>query len=155
MSTSLKTPQHCLSVALVYCVFLLLIGMPAIASADGFGDPEHKVVIQVSTDDPLTQRIALNNAVNLQKEFGQDNVRIEVVAYGPGLGLLTQKSEYSERVPSLAKQGIRFSACHNTMEAVEQKTGHMPMLLDGVEEVPSGVARVAELQEQGYAYVRP
>ncbi len=54
-------------------------------------DKDHKLVIQVSSDDARTQKIALNNAVNLQKLYGMDNVTIEVVAYGPGLGLLTTK----------------------------------------------------------------
>ena len=45
---------------------------------------KQKVVIQVSTADPLTQKIALNNAVNVQKALGMDNVDVEIVAYGPG-----------------------------------------------------------------------
>ena len=43
-------------------------------------------MIQVSTDDPRTQKIALNNAVNMQKLYGIDNITIEIVAYGPGTG---------------------------------------------------------------------
>ena len=39
-----------------------------------------------------SQNLALNNAVNLQKSLGQDNVAIEIVAYGPGLSLLTDQS---------------------------------------------------------------
>jgi hypothetical protein len=58
---------------------------------------KNKLVIQVSTDDPRTQRIALNNAVNLQKLYGVDNIQIEIVAYGPGLGLLTKKSGLAQR----------------------------------------------------------
>ncbi len=115
----------------------------------------HKVVIQVSTDDPRTQKIALNNAVNLQKLYGIDNIKIEIVAYGPGLGLLTTKSKQADRVKSLAVQEITFSACHNTMKGVKRKTGKMPVLLEGVGMVTAGVARIIELQEQGYAYVRP
>ena len=52
-------------------------------------DVANKVVIQVSTDDERTQKIALNNAVNIQKSLGVDDVRIEIVAYGPGLGIMT------------------------------------------------------------------
>jgi len=52
----------------------------------------HKLVIQVSTDDLRTWKMELNNAVNLQKLYGIDNVEIEVVAYGPGFGLVTTKS---------------------------------------------------------------
>jgi intracellular sulfur oxidation DsrE/DsrF family protein len=116
---------------------------------------KNKLVIQVSTDDPRTQKIALNNAVNLQKLYGVDNVEIEIVAYGPGLGLLTEKSKQADRVTSLAMQDITFSACGNTMKAVERKSGNMPVLLEGVGQVTAGVARIMELQLQGYAYIRP
>ena len=119
------------------------------------GDRQNKLVIQVSTDDPRTQKIALNNAVNLQKLYGMDNVQIEIVAYGPGLGLMTSKSKQVDRVTSLAKQEITFSACSNTMNKVKKKTGKMPVLLEGVQSVNAGVARIMELQEQGYAYIRP
>ena len=97
------------------------------------GDGPHKLVIQVSTDDPRTQVIALNNAVNLQKLYGMDNVQIEIVAYGPGLGLMTKKSKQAQRVTSLAMQDITFSACANTMAKVKKKTGKEPKLLEGVQ----------------------
>ena len=116
---------------------------------------KHKMVIQVSSDDPKTQKIALNNAVNVQKLVGIDNIDIEIVAYGPGLGMLTTKNKQSKRVKSLALQNITFSACGNTMAKVEKKTGKKPQLTEGVKTVKAGVARIMELQEQGYAYIRP
>ena len=118
-------------------------------------EKKHQLVIQVSTDDLRTQKIAMNNAVNLQKLYGIDNVDIEIVAYGPGLGMLTKKSKYAKRVQSLAVQDIKFSACMNTMNKVKKKIGHLPKLTEGVETVTAGVARIMELQEQGYSYVRP
>ena len=118
---------------------------------------KHKIVIQVSTDDPRTQKIALNNAVNVQKALGIDNVDVEIVAYGPGLGILTQseKNKQAKRVASLALQDITFSACGNTMKKVAKKSGKEPVLIDGVKMVPAGVIRIMELQQQGYAYIRP
>ena len=130
---------------------LVLMIMPFSVQAEG----KHKIVIQVSTDDPRTQKIALNNAVNLQKHYGIDNIDIEIVAYGPGLGLMTKKSGQADRVTSLAMSDITFSACGNTMAKVQKKSGKMPVLLEGVQQVPAGVAQIMELQEQGYAYVRP
>ena len=115
----------------------------------------HKVVIHVSSNDSKTQKIALNNAVNLQKHYGMDNVVVEIVAYGPGLSLLTEGRELSSRVSSLAQQEIRFSACANTIKNVTKKKGVKPVLTEGVEVVPAGVARIIELQENGYSYVRP
>lgn len=139
--------------AIVFGVVLVVTGLSAAAA--GLGEPAHKVVIQVSTDDARTQQIALNNAVNLQQDYGMDNVKIEIVAYGPGLSLLTAKSSQAGRVESLASQEIRFSACGNTMRGVAKKTGAEPKLIEGVQVVPAGVARIVELQEQGYAYIRP
>ncbi|WP_455375569.1 DsrE family protein [Kaarinaea lacus] len=130
----------------------LLLGAFATASA---ADAPHKIVIQVSTDDARTQKIALNNAVNVQKLYGMDNVAIEVVAYGPGLGILTTKSKEADRVKSLAMQNIKFSACGNTMAKIEKKTGKKPQLTEGVGTVKAGVARIMALQEQGYSYLRP
>lgn len=135
---------------LMLSLLLLFSSLPT-----AFAEGGHKIVIQVSTDDPRTQKIALNNAVNLQKHYGMDNIDIEIVAYGPGLGLLTSKSKQGTRVSSLAMQDITFSACGNTMKKVAKKTGKTPMLLEGVGKVPAGVARIMELQEQGYTYIRP
>lgn len=130
----------------------LIATQPAL-SADA--EHEHKVVIQISSGDEATQTLALNNAVNVQTAYGPENVEVEVVAYGPGLSVLTNNNAAATRVKSLAIQGITFSACANTMKAIEKKTGSKPELTEGVKVVPAGVGRIIELQEQGYSYVRP
>ena len=62
-------------------IFVFLASWLPLSSFAG-SDAPHKIVIQVSTDDPRTQKIALNNAVNLQKHYGIDEVAIEIVAFG-------------------------------------------------------------------------
>ena len=148
----MKAFQQLISIMLL---LVMAVGFSAQTLAEE--GKKHKVVIQVSTNDPVTQKIALNNAVNIQKELGIDNVDVEIVAYGPGLGLLTQgeKNKESKRVQSLAMQNITFSACGNTMKKVAKKTGKEPTLVEGVGIVPGGVIRIMELQGQGYAYIRP
>ena len=133
-------------------IALMLIFSSYVSATDS---AKHRIVIQVSTDDKRTQTIALNNAVNLQKHYGIDNIDIEIVAYGPGLGMLTAKNNHSTRVKSLAMQDITFSACGNTMKKIEAKKGKLPKLTEGVGVVAAGVAQIMELQEEGYAYVRP
>ena len=118
-------------------------------------DKVHKVVIQVSHPDPAEHTIALNMASNLQKLYGIDNIAVEVVAFGRGLEILTPKSAEAARVKSMVLQDVRFSACANTMDKIERKTGKRPVLTEGVEIVPAGVGRIMELQEQGYAYAAP
>lgn len=140
---------------LVYLFIMAMFFVTSVSAEMESSEIKNKVVIQVSTDDVRTQNIALNNAVNLQKEYGMDNVVIEIVAYGPGLGLLTQENKQAARVKSLAMQNIHFSACGNTMAKVAEKSGKEPKLTEGVQVVKAGVSRIMELQQNGYAYVRP
>src|ERR1700722_8818106 len=50
----------------------------------------HRVVIQISEDDPKIMNVALNNAENLTKYYQDrgETVQIEFVAYGPGLAMM-------------------------------------------------------------------
>jgi len=116
---------------------------------------QHKIVIQSSSSDPELQGLALIIAGNLQKHYGMDKVHIEVVAYGPGLGILTADSPNAEKVKSLIDHNIKFSACEGTLKFMESQNGKRPKLVKGVGTVTDGVVRVVELQEQGYSYVYP
>ncbi len=42
--------------------------------------------------------LALNNARNAFKELGKDNVHIEIVAYGSGIGMLKMDATTAGRV---------------------------------------------------------
>jgi len=116
---------------------------------------QHKIVIQSSSSDPELQGLALIIAGNLQKHYGMDKAHIEVVAYGPGLGILTADGPNAEKVKSLIDHDIKFSACEGTLKFMESQNGKRPKLVQGVGTVEDGVVRVIELQEKGYAYVYP
>ena len=136
-------------------LFAVLITLLITINVEAAEDSHHKLVIQVSSADQKAMVIALNNAVNVQKAYGMDNVDIEIVAYGPGLAMLTANHKLNKRVSSLAQQDITFSACNNTMKKIAQKTGKKPKLTEGVQVVSAGVTRIIELQEAGYSYIRP
>jgi intracellular sulfur oxidation DsrE/DsrF family protein len=55
----------------------------------------------------------------------------------------------------LEMENISFSACDNTVQNMQRQAGAEIALLDGVTITPSGVVRLMELQQQGYAYIRP
>lgn len=114
-----------------------------------------RLVIQVNKKDEELQSHVLSNIVNLQKHFGMDNIEIEVIAYGPGIWLLTDKSKYTDRIESLMMQNVVFTACGNTLDTIERADGKRPTLLEGVETVPAGIARLMELQEKGWSYLSP
>jgi len=117
-------------------------------------DNKHKLVIQISTNDLRAQETALGNIVNLQKHYGMDNIEIELVAFGPGYRLLTPQHSLAPRIASLALQEITFTACLNTLNAIKEKTGFKPELIEGITTTKAGVARIIELQEDGYSYIK-
>lgn len=115
----------------------------------------HRLVIQVNKKDEELQDHILSNIVNLQKHFGMDNIEIEVVAYGPGIWFLTDKSPHKQRIESLLLQNVVFTACGNTLDTVEAKEGKRPTLIDDVEIAQAGIARIMERQDQGWNYLSP
>jgi intracellular sulfur oxidation DsrE/DsrF family protein len=111
-----------------------------------------RVVVQVSDLDPARWNLALNNVQNLQDELGAANVEIEVVAYGPGIGMLRLEAVTSSRIGEVVKSGVRVAACENTMR--NQKLARADMH-PGVAYVPAGVSEIVRRQQDGWAYLRP
>ncbi len=141
---------------LILAVFMVIATAFA-ASAEG---QTHYVAIHVNQNDPKVMNMALNNARNVAKYYESigDEVVVELVAYGPGLNMLLQgRSPVADRIAamSLEMENLSFSACANTHRKMSAKAGEELVLLDEATMVPSGVVRLIELQEQGYAYVRP
>lgn len=115
----------------------------------------HFIALQLSDADPKKQRLVLSVASNLIKEYGPDNIAVEVVAFGPGIALLTDTSEFRVLVDSLVTQGIRFDVCGNTLDTIERETGSRPKLNPLAVEVQVGVGQLLSLSENGYTIVRP
>jgi hypothetical protein len=114
--------------------------------------PKHKLVMQVSDPDPMRWNLALNNAENVQEMLGRANVAIEIVAYGPGIGMLKLDSQASLRIDDALKRGVKLVACEVTM--TKQRLTKADML-PNIGYAASGVVEMMEKQEQGYSYVRP
>jgi intracellular sulfur oxidation DsrE/DsrF family protein len=133
---------------------LLLALAPALALAQSSAAPArpHRVVIQVSDNDPAKWNLALNNARNVQADLGMDNVDVEVVAYGPGLAMLKTDSAVASRVASASAQGVGVIACENTMKTTKVERSQ---ILPGVTFVDAGVVHIMKRQREGWGYVRP
>lgn len=112
----------------------------------------HRLVMQVSDDDPKKWNLTLINARNVQREVGAQNVAIEIVVYGPAIEMLRIESEVGPGVDEAIKSGIKLVACENTMHGLHLTPADM---LPDIGYTRTGVAYLMEKQEQGYAYVRP
>jgi intracellular sulfur oxidation DsrE/DsrF family protein len=122
---------------------------PVGAQAQG---AKQKVVFQVSDGDPAKWNLALNNARNVQAELGKDNVQIEIVAYGPGLGMLKRGSKVEPRLAQALDSSVGLIACENTMHNTKTTKADM---YDGIAYTPAGVTHLMKRQAEGWAYIRP
>jgi intracellular sulfur oxidation DsrE/DsrF family protein len=116
---------------------------------------EHRVVLQLSDNDPKKQSLIISVAYNLLKDYGPDKVAIEVVTFGPGIDLLRIDNANRKRVESLAAQGVRFDVCLNTVDTIERETGKRPEIITAATPVQVGVGQILSLTENGYTLVRP
>jgi intracellular sulfur oxidation DsrE/DsrF family protein len=113
---------------------------------------KQKVVFQVSDADPAKWALALNNARNVQTELGKENVLIEIVAYGPGLGMLKAESKVEARLAQALEDNVGLIACENTMHNTKTTKADM---YSGISYVSAGVTHLMKRQREGWAYIRP
>ena len=113
---------------------------------------KQKVVIQVSDNDPAKWSLALNNARNVQQDLGKNNVEIEIVAYGPGLGMLKAESKVADRLAQALDNDVGLLACENTMTNTKVSRDEM---YGGIAYVKAGVTHIMKRQQEGWAYIRP
>ena len=131
---------------------LALVGALALPATAAPVEGKAKMVIQVSDNDPAKWNLALNNAKNIQKDLGKDKVDLEIVAYGPGIGMLKAESGVANRSQEAVDSGVQVVACENTMRAQKLSKGDMNGTIGYVN---AGVVEIMRKQQQGYTYLRP
>ena len=97
---------------------------------------------------------------NIQNHFdgvgGPDNVTIALVIHGQALKAFHAASanpDVGKRVGQFSATGMEIAACGNTMKS--QNVTVKELLPGFVVADKGGVVRIAELQSQGYLYLRP
>jgi intracellular sulfur oxidation DsrE/DsrF family protein len=140
----------------------ILLSIAFAASALAAESKTHRIAIQIDQNDPQVMNMVLNNAAHVIEYYRDRNedVDVEIVAYGPGLHMLrSDSSPVQDRMRRLKDEvfpgKIQFSACSNTKQGMEKAEGHAISIVPEATIVPSGVVRLMELQEAGWSYVRP
>jgi len=116
---------------------------------------EHKFVLQISDMDPSKQTLVLNVAGNILRAYGQDNVEVEIVAFGPGLRLLFQDNSNAGRIDGLVQNSVRFFACENTIKNMSKIIGEPIKVNTHAASGKGGIVRIKELVDKGYVLVKP
>ncbi len=130
-------------------------GSRANAATEGAKTDKLKVVYHLSDLDKVN--FVLGNIQNhLDGVGGPDHVTIALVVHGPALRAFHSNQaspDLGKRVSQFSKDGLELSACGNTMKA--QNITLKDLLPGFVAAEKGGVVRIAELQSQGYLYLRP
>jgi intracellular sulfur oxidation DsrE/DsrF family protein len=138
---------------------LALTATPISAQAQTSAE-SYKAALHVSENDPQAMNLTLNNVQNIvadMKKAGR-KIDIQVVTYGPGLHMFRDDtSPVKARIQeiSLANPDVTFAACANTQTNMSKSEKKDIPLIPEAKVVPSGVVHLVELQQKGYAYVKP
>ena len=156
---------------LILTIGAFTLAAPVRAQEAAPAEPVAKVVYHADFADPRrfsAMLTSINNMVNEYQQTLKDyDVRIVFVSYGirfvtadplqgtpfaEDAALKTRRKELLDRVKGLRdNHGVKLELCEITREAARLDP---EKILSGVVRVPSGVVRLAELQHQGFAYIK-
>lgn len=164
----MSTPQFWRATAAVASTILLYLLLPAAVpetlasetrvaavstAITSSAKKKQGIVIQVSDDNPGTWNQALNVSENMADGLGKDNVEIEIVAFGKGIGMLKFDSPVAGRLSDALKSGVTLGACAVTMR--KAKLTEKDMFTGSTVLPKGGVVEMLERQKQGWFAVRP
>ncbi len=129
---------------------------------------KQKVVYHVNYYGAKQEAAALRNVQNHINAIGKENLDLKIVLHGNGLAMLLDPDQLAKtkmkeangdqnmtaRIASLKEQGVQFQICANTLKGRKVSLDQLYDASEG-DVVPSGVAQLAILQSQGYAYIKP
>jgi intracellular sulfur oxidation DsrE/DsrF family protein len=145
---------------------MLLGAMAGVATAG----EKQKVVYHVNYYGAKAEGAALRNIQNHINAIGAENLDLKVVLHGNGVAMLMYPEAVGKKgnkmkegnadetmqakVAGLRNQGIQFQVCANTLRGRKIDKADLYFVEEG-DIVPSGVAQLAILQDQGYSYIKP
>ena len=156
-----------MSIVLAGLVGLMTWSGIATAATEG---AKQKVVYHINEDDPKQQTGALRNIQNHINAVGKDNLDLRVVMHGNGVSMVllpdalgrvkgfknaNADPQMQASIDALKGQGVAFKVCNNTLTGRKVNKDEDLYMVDAADIVPSGVAELAILQGQGFAYIQP
>jgi intracellular sulfur oxidation DsrE/DsrF family protein len=144
------------------------LSFSAMAASDRYG--QQKVVYHVNYDDVKKQSGTLRNIQNHINAVGAEYLDIRVVMHGNGLSMILKPDALKEvpkfksananqvmmqKIDKLKLQGVTFNVCANTLKGRSVDLEKHLYDASKSDVVPSGVAELAYLQDQGFTYLRP
>ena len=126
-----------------------------LTTATGLAWAQDKVIYHI--DDAATQ--GLKGLRNIRNHLDTDPAaKITVVTHANGVDMLMEGAKdasggaFAGPIAALVARGVKFEICEITLKNRNLKKDQF---LQEADFTPSGVVRLARLQSQGFAYIKP
>jgi uncharacterized protein len=122
------------------------------------GKAKVKVLYHVDGKDPEVAKYALA-LINkhIEAEGGPDNIDVELVVHGPALALFEKDKmdpEMTKRFDQIIEKGVKAEMCQVSMKMFGKTLDNLAKGFVATLH-PVAVKRIADLQQQGYLYIKP
>ncbi len=135
-----------------------LVSPISVQAADTPAGGKVKVLYHVDGKDPEVAKYALA-LINkhIEAEGGPDKIDVELVVHGPALELFEKDkmdAEMTKRFDQIIEKGVKAEMCQVSMKLYNKTLDN---LVRGFVATlhPVAVKRIADLQQQGYIYIKP
>lgn len=133
-----------------------LLAIPTQAQAAETG--KVKVLYHVDGKDPEVAKYALA-LINkhIDAEGGPDKIDVELVVHGPALELFVKDNmdaEMQKRFDQIIEKGVHAEMCQVSMKVFGKTLDNLAKGFVATLH-PVAVKRIADLQQQGYLYIKP
>ncbi len=113
----------------------------------------YDLCLHVDANDPALLAFAFVNALNYMNGLPGKEFELVLVANGPAVKLFVPaQAELQKTAEELMARGLKLRLCKNALDANKMTAAD---LWPGCEVVPAGLVEIVELQNRGFAYIRP
>jgi intracellular sulfur oxidation DsrE/DsrF family protein len=137
-----------------------LVALPFISdrAAAAEGKAKVKVLYHVDGKDPDVAKYALA-LINkhIEAEGGPENIDVELIVHGPALELFEADKmdpEMKKRFDQVIEKGVHAEMCQVSMKMFGKTLDNLAKGFVATLH-PVAVKRIADLQQQGYLYIKP
>lgn len=115
---------------------------------------QYRAVFHVDQKDEQVFNLAVNNVINLLNAIPEQEHDLVVLLNGPAVGLMTREAvtPFLDRIQGLVERGVRFQVCGNALRRFEVSR---KSLTSECQIIPAGIVGLIDLQNQGFAYIKP
>ncbi len=114
----------------------------------------YKAVFHIDLENDQLFTLGLGNITNTLAALEGIEKDLILLANGPGVAMLAGEKvlPYIAQIKELLHAGVHFQVCNNALKKFNVDPTE---LAEGVTIIPAGIIGLIDLQNDGYAYIKP